>query len=413
MAKNSKINNDEINLIELIFTLWESKWKIAVAVIISLIAVISYDATKTKNFTAITEIKPIDTFEINKFFAINNLFHDTNNIKNNNTNTNTNNIITNNIKTNKRFNIAVKINEITSLKLLNLYLNILKKKSVFEDAIRKFNLLEASQYNNEQDYNEAIIRLASSIKILSPKPNSFNSKNENLENSYHTISFTYYDAEKWKSALTYVDETVNELVKKNLIDEYNNTLLFLENERKYQLEDISMKINNYIIDYDREIYDKVEYLKEQSEIAKKLGIEKNTIEVETFGNQNALLSNVKTDSPFYLRGYKAIDKEIELIQLRTNKNAFIEGLFEMEKKKRSIEQDQTIERVKLALQSNLLTYNNNKFSVASIKTITTKLEYKDYKSMYALAIFIGLIAGIFYVQISNGFQSLRVSKKTN
>jgi LPS O-antigen subunit length determinant protein (WzzB/FepE family) len=59
MVKNSKIDNDEINLIELMCILWEGKWKIAVAVIISLIAVISYQSTKTKNFTAITEIKPI------------------------------------------------------------------------------------------------------------------------------------------------------------------------------------------------------------------------------------------------------------------------------------------------------------------------------------------------------------------
>ena len=59
MIKNSKVDNDEINLIELMYTLWGGKWKIAVVVVISLIAVISYQSTKTKNFTAITEIKPI------------------------------------------------------------------------------------------------------------------------------------------------------------------------------------------------------------------------------------------------------------------------------------------------------------------------------------------------------------------
>ena len=51
-----------------------------------------------------------------------------------------------------------------------------------------------------------------------------------------------------------------------------------------------------------------------SAIAKQLGIDKTTIEVQTFGNQNALLSNVKTDSPFYLRGFEAIDKEISELE---------------------------------------------------------------------------------------------------
>lgn len=35
MVKNSKINDDEINLIELMHTLWKGKWKIAVAVVSS------------------------------------------------------------------------------------------------------------------------------------------------------------------------------------------------------------------------------------------------------------------------------------------------------------------------------------------------------------------------------------------
>ena len=157
------------------------------------------------------------------------------------------------------------------------------------------------------------------------------------------------------------------------------------------------------------------YLEEQAAIAKKLGIAKNTIEVQTFGNQNALLSNVQTDSPFYLRGYEAIDKEIELIELRKDKNAFIDGLFKLEKKKRAIEQNQTIDRIKLALQSDLLG-NNNKFSAASINSITTKYKYNnnDNSKMLVMAIVIGLIAGIFYVLISNAFQSQRISrKKTN
>ena len=72
MVKNPKVDDNEINLVELMYTLWEGKWKIAVAVIISLIAVISYQSTKTKNFTAITEIKPIDSIELNKFIEFNN-----------------------------------------------------------------------------------------------------------------------------------------------------------------------------------------------------------------------------------------------------------------------------------------------------------------------------------------------------
>ena len=402
MVKNFKTKNEEIdNLIELIYTLWKSKWKIVVAVVISFTAMISYQSFQTNNFTATTEIKPMSTLQLNRLYMINNLIENTNTNSNINTNTNTN------INTSERDAIAEKSTKLSSTKLLNLYFEILNERTVFESAIREFNLLEASQYNNEQEYSEAIIRLASSIKILSP---SAKQRKKNLETSYTTISFTYHDVEKWKSVLTYVDEFANKFVKKLLIEEYRNKLLLLKNNHKYQLEDISIKIKNKLIDYDREISDRLAYLKEQSAIAKELGILKNTIEVQTFGNEKEVLSNVKSDSPFYLRGYEAIDKEIELIELRKDKNAFIGGLFKLEKEKRAIEQDQTIERVKLALQATL-PETSNEFSAASLNIITTKFEYKDNKTMLVLAIVIGLVGGIFYVLIFNTFQTYRISKK--
>jgi hypothetical protein len=58
-------------------------------------------------------------------------------------------------------------------------------------------------------------------------------------------------------------------------------------------------------------------------IARKLGIKKNTIESQMFDTQNTVVTNVKTDTPFYLRGYEAIEEEINLIKGRKNKSAFV------------------------------------------------------------------------------------------
>ena len=235
MAKNSQINNDEINFIELIQIVWEGKWKIAAAVVISFIAVISYQSIqtlqKTKNFTAITEIKPIGSLEVNKFFASNNLIINTGAVAGAGANTDDN----------KKINIAGEIPIITSLGLSNMYLDILKDGVVFEDAMHKFNLLEASQYSDEQKYNEAIIRLAASIKILSPPAIAIK---ENLETYYPTIHFTYHDAKKWKSVLKYVDVITNKLVKKKLLEDYSNTLSFLKQNKEHRLEDLKILIAN-------------------------------------------------------------------------------------------------------------------------------------------------------------------------
>ena len=399
MVKKPQIDNDEINLTELMLTVWEGKWKIAVVVVISFIAAISYQSNQTNNFTATTEIKPISSLILKKYSTFNNLISSDPEIA-----TDANITITRD----NSINFLGTVPKITRESFFNTYIDILQDGSFIQNGIHKFDLLEASQYSDEQKYNEAIIMLASSVKILTPLISK--DKNGKLENSYHTIEFVYDDVEKWISVLKYLDEVTNKLVKETILVEYNNILLSLKEKQKYALEDISTKINNYLIDYEREVSDRISYLKEQSEIAKKLGIEKNTIEVQTFGNEKTLLSNVKTDSPFYLRGYEAIDKEIELIELRENKKAFVIGLFELEKKKRAIEQSRIIERTKLAISSVLL-MDKDKFSAATIDAITTKFEYKDNNRLRVLSIVIGLIAGVFYVIISNTFQSHRVIRK--
>jgi LPS O-antigen subunit length determinant protein (WzzB/FepE family) len=452
MVKNSQISYEEFDFIEFMKTVWKGKWKIAVAVVISFIAATSYQSTQTKNFTAKTEIRPIDTLTLNEYIFFNN----------------TSEIIQNNFKFKK----------ITKSNLLDLYIETLNDKSVFEDAMLKLNFLDASQYSDENKYNEAVIRIASSIKILKPLINK--EEEDNLGIFYHSINFIHDDVKEWKNILLYVDEMTNKIVKKKILQNYNNTLSFLKKNQQYQLENIKMlkanaqsnfytemkkfemnlefqledaqtKIDNALVDYDRETADRLLFLREQASIARKLEIAKNTIEAQTFSTQNGMVANIKIDNPFYLRGYEAIEKEIELIQLRDDKRAFIGGLLKLEQKKRNLEQDRTllrieknkvfldslivleekkrvieqdnnIQRFELAFQSTPLSnknklssrlVNKNKFFAASIKVPTTEFQYKDSKILVR-AIVIGLIVGVFYVIISNAFQTHRVSrKKTN
>ena len=403
MVRNFKTNNDEINLIELIQTIWQGKWKIAVVVVISFISAISYQSTLTNNFTATTEIRPISTLAVKEYIILNNFISS--------------------VDTNFNFH------KITKSKLLDLYVDILKEKSVFEDAIRKFNLLDTSQYNNEKEYSEAIIKFASSIKIISPS----DKKNSEF---YHTINFTYVDFKKWQNVLIYVNKLANQNVKKILVEDFNLLLSFskqlkeyeikkLRQIRDYNLEDLTIKINNLLDDYDRNTFDRLELLKEQSEIAVELGIENSSMSTELINNsENFKMLNIKTNNPSYFRGFKALNKEIDLIRNRQNKEAFVKGLFSLEKTKRAIEQDKSIERIERDKSLDLLKEimlssplgDNDDFYAASVNIFSTKSKYKhtNNNKILLLATVFGLIAGIFYLLIYNAFKSHRVSrKKTN
>ncbi|MDA8844890.1 hypothetical protein N9N52_04455, partial [Candidatus Pelagibacter bacterium] len=133
---------------------------------------------------------------------------------------------------------------------------------------------------------------------------------------------------------------------------------------------------------------RLDYLKEQSAIAKELNITDNQIDNVNL-SQSGLSLNINTsDIAYYLRGYKAINKEIELIQNRQHQNL------------KFIEQEINILKnteVEFA-EYNIYLMNSN--SLKNIKLILTN------------SILLGLIVAIFYVLISNALQSQTVSKKT-
>ena len=178
-------------------------------------------------------------------------------------------------------------------------------------------------------------------------------------------------------------------------------------KRSFELEDISTQITNILADYDRKTSDRLAFLSEQALIARKLGVAKNTIEAQTFSAQNGVVASVKTDTPFYLRGYEAIEKEIELISSRKDKRAFTSGLLELEQKKRTLEQDKMLQRAE-ALFAETPLVKPSEFSAASLAIEATKLEYKSKRAlMLALAAVVGGMIGVVYVLIASAMRGRR------
>jgi hypothetical protein len=161
----------------------------------------------------------------------------------------------------------------------------------------------------------------------------------------------------------------------------NNLKIAINNELKEILEfEKQLILNSDQI--------RLDYLKEQSAIAKELNILDNQIDNVNLSQSNVSLSINTADIAYYLRGYKAIDKEIELIETRTYTNLkFIE---------------QEINNIK-NMEFNYVDYN--------IYLMETK-SLKDTKLILMISILLGLIIGVFFVLISNVFQSQTASKKT-
>jgi hypothetical protein len=411
MTKSKQIDNNEINLIDLIITIIEGKWKIFSSIIITLLVLFAQQAifgNKVKNFTASTEIFPINSYEESKYLNINNSIYSKFFLKDSGYNLDKFNNNTEE-KKDQDFNIMnlsdymYIIPKFTKSNFLNIYIEVLNEKKLFEEAIRKYNLIDINLYDDEKKYNEAVTKLASSIKIVK---NFLGNKKKNTYTVTNNIQFTFNDGEKWKDVLRYVDEKANKVVQLNLQSSLENFFFFINQQKKYELEDISTRIDNIIKDYDQDIENKILFLEEQAAIAKALGIENNSIEIQTYVKRALENNSSFPNQPFYLKGYIAIEKEIELIKGREDKNLFITGLYKLKRAKRSIQQDKTSERIQL-LFSKTPASNNKDFIAASVNISATTFKYEknNQRQSLILAILIGFLIGVFYVIIHKALKS--------
>jgi hypothetical protein len=102
---------------------------------VSLLSVFGFNILKPNTtFIAQTEIKPITSFEFDKYRLFN----------------------------------ATGVFEIKKNDLLNLYIEQIEEGSLLETGIDKFELLNKDNFENDNDYKEAIQKFASDIEILRP-----------------------------------------------------------------------------------------------------------------------------------------------------------------------------------------------------------------------------------------------------
>ena len=309
------------------------KSKILLITIISFLVGLGYNSQIPRNYLNSLTINPSDNTEFVKFDNIQKL-----------------------IRSNQ-IDLLIQINQSNLTKFVNEledyeeFLLSIKNTKKIQENILKLNI---------EDQEKEMFRYAKLLEIVKPKK----------EEEKYTINFTWHDPNEAKKILQDALNLTSKNLKRSIDLELSQRL---EYEKKLLLHDELLRLD---------------YLNEQSAIAKELNIIDNQIDNVNLSQSSVSLNINTADIAYYLRGYKAIDKEIELIQNRKHQNLkFIEQ--EINDLKNT-----EIEFVKYNIyfmKSNLL---------------------KNTKLILTISILLGLIVGIFYVLISNAIQSQTVSKKT-
>ena len=331
MKKNSPLYDDEIDLIALFKIIWDGKIKILLITIISFFVGFVYNSQIPVNYTNSLTIKPSKPIEFLKLDHINKVL-------NSNQSNQSNQLYLD------RF-----INELDDYEEFLLSIQNTKK---IQEHFSKIYI---------EDQEKELFKYAKLFEIVYPKKNEQN----------YIINFTWHNSEEAQKIL---QETLN-LTSKNLKERIDLELeQLLEFEKKLLLNKDTIRLD---------------YLREQSAIAKELNITDNQIDNVNLSQSSVSLSINTADIAYYLRGYKAIDKEIELIENRDYQNLKL------------IEQE-----------VNSFKAQNIKLADYNVYLMDVKL-LKDTKLILVISILLGLIVGILYVLMSNAFQAKKGSKGTN
>lgn len=403
--------SDEIDLIQLIETVWDGKWKIIAITAACVFGVFGFQALgPAPSFVATTEIKPILASDAEAyrqsnaldFFAV---YRD--------------------IEARDQVELSAETRalldrdrdrkEIRSAVLDQLFIEQLGNRPLLANIFKKQGLLLRERFDSDEDYERALTQLASTISILPPVNQNGTQRGESRQ--HWTLQLEFNDQSKWLAALAELKDTANKNVRNAVKSRFDNLLASAKQKRAFDIEDLDAQISIIIAAYDAEILSRLAHLTEQAAIARKLGIAKQTSipqpsiyqSLNTRGDEspNNRTSKIETEIPLYLRGYDALEKEIELINSRQDKRPFIEGLLPLEQKKLVLSKDQTPERAERLFAETPVIKSGN-FQAAAFDVDATDFVYKSKRAlMLLLAAVVGGMIGVVYVLIAGAMRGRR------
>ena len=265
-----KKTEEELDLYEVIFSIWNNKFKIILIVLIT-IAFGLWTHSLPKKYLATTEIIPISFDMENNYSTYNHL---TQKIYQSNKSSKTNDTILENIIKNyiEEKNDKINLEIIDKDYLFSLFLEAVQNKEIFIEPIIKNKLINRDNFVNEFEFNESLNRLLSSIEIV---PNSNKNQNKNIkfnDRQVWEINFKTQDKQKWTAILKEVNSKINNKIKNSLEENFKKKIELKIEINQFALDDIEKKIA-YEKKFNKILFDnRIVFLSDQALLARELNI---------------------------------------------------------------------------------------------------------------------------------------------
>ena len=418
---NETSSNDDIDLLQLIETVWHGKWITIAITAACVLGVFGFQILgPAPSFVATTEIKPIlvsraENYRQSNALGFFSVYRDNEAKDQAELSAETRALIDADIDIDIDRDKDKDREEIPSAVLDQLFIEQLGNRPLLSNILKKHEFLLREKFASDRDYERALTQLAATIVILPPVNRDGTKRGETRQ--HWTLQFEYNNEGRWLAALAELKDRANENVRNAVKSSFENLQASAKQKRAFDIEDLDAQISIMIAAYDSETSSKLANLAEQAAIAKKLGISKQTsipqlsiyqrLNTQGAESPDNRTSKIETEIPLYLRGYEALEKEIELINLRRDKRAFIEGLLPLEQKKLALTKDQTPERAERLFAATPVIKSGD-FQAASFDVEASEFQYKSKRMlMLVLATVVGGMVGVVYVLVASAMRGRR------
>ena len=366
MNQMNQVQDDEIDLFELFQTLWDGKWKIILITFVAAIIGVVFSVVKPNSFEVSAPIQNGRTSVFIPYTPINDL-----------------------LKINQ-FSLLIDQNS-----LFKMFIVEFNDYEEMVDVVGTSELVQKSIKDLDvDDKKKALIGFAKAFELKAPSNNEEN----------WTLSFEWHDALEGMRLFNDAIEQTLLSVKNDAKDSLDELANSIETRNTLTLESLNNNLGILIENQKGTDSQRLQYLSEQSVIAKELGIEMNKLDSNALSqsSNNSISLSVNSDEiPYYLRGYRAINTEIRLIKNRTDEDRLLtaEGYVETLEEIRTVERD--LAPYHLRKTSELIANDNPNDWVEFDLAIADVKSQKKSMLYVALSIVLGGMVGAMYVLISN------------
>jgi len=364
-------HQEEIDLFQIIEDLWLNKYKIFIVTIIVMVAgALTYLHTP-KSYKISSEILPAQNSVFTDFYNLNTLF-------------------------NEQFGFSINGNSIFDLtiakfKTKNELRNILESNDYIKSLMKDVPAEDKSSFINE---------FSKKFSINKPLKNETN-WNINIEAQDSNEAIKIFEEAMTASLLE---------LKNILIQDVGKFISLIKYQNDNEIEKLESKIKTITKIENFALQQRILHLSNQANIARELGIDGNKIS-EFYYTTNKTELNVNiNDTHDYLRGYVAIEKELEILKSRTIEellllsNEYLDLLTDIENIKNDPKSSQLLEIQYLLENSDTSNWIYYDLSLSDIENLK-----QDFKIYILISFIIGLSLSSFYIFIKNAYSNRNIS----